>query len=183
MALNSSQKTAIKAVILADSSLNSLPNNGDGNYEIARQLNFLASPNYWVWKTGVPRTEIYNETSDLPSSWNWTTYKNQSVVEQGAWTQMFLNDYANFSKVNLRSGVAAIFSGSAPATDQRNHCFAVSRRKSTVAEKACAVAVVSPPANTGNDGISGNRGNTTNPDVLTLEGLITSDDVESARNS
>lgn len=183
MALTSSQKSAIKALIVGDNALNSYPNNSDGNFEIAKLLNVEANPAYWVWKTNVSRSDIYNETSDTASVWNWTTYKNQSATEQNAWTQMFLNDHANFSKVNLRSGVAAIFSGSAQANSQRDHIFATSRRKATVAEKTCAVAVTSPPANTGNDGIANNRGLTTNPDVPTLEGNVSYVDVEEARNS
>lgn len=183
MALTSAQKTALKAAIVADNTLNSKPNNPDGNVEIATALNQLASPDYWVWHPAVSRSTIYNETSDLPSSWDWSTYKAQAVAEQNAWVQMFMGDAADFGKVNLRSGVASVFSGSAAQNNQRAHVFANARRKATRAEKACAVAVTSPPANTGNDGVAGNRGKTTNPDVLTLIGNITSDDVESARNS
>lgn len=181
MTLTAPQKATVKAAILADNTLSSKPNNSDGNFEIARQLNLAASPAYWVWRTNVSRQEIYNNTSDVATTWDWTFYKNQSATEQNAWVQMFMGDQANFAQVNLRAGIGKIFT--AGASVNRDHALAVGRRTCSVIEKLLAIAVASPPANTGNDGIAGNRGKTTNPDVMTFEGAITGDDVESARLS
>jgi hypothetical protein len=179
--LTAPQKATVKAAILSDNTLNALPNNSDGNYAIALALNAAASPAYWVWRTNISRSEIYNTTSDTGSTWSWTLYKGQAAVEQNAWVQMFMGDQANISQVNLRVGIAAIFTAGASA--QRDHCLAVGRRTCNRIEKMLAAAVTSPPANTGNDGVVGNRGKTTNPDVLTFEGNITGDDIEAARNS
>jgi hypothetical protein len=148
--------------------------------QAADALNILASPHYWVWRASVTRRDIYTTVPDTGSSWNWTTYKNQPVSEQNAWVQMFMGDEVNFSHMNVRVGIAAIFTGSASANAQRDHCLAVGRRKCTIIEKLLAIAVTSPPANTGNDGIVGNRGNTTNPDVLGFEGFVTPDDIVAA---
>lgn len=181
MTLTASQKVTVKAAILADNTLNSKPNNSDGNFEIARLMNLPASPSYWVWRTNVSRAEIYNITSDVATTWDWTLYKNQSATEQNSWVQMFMGDQASFAQLNLRAGIGKIFT--AGSSGQRDHCLAVGRRTCSVIEKLLAITVTSPPANTGNDGIVGNRGKTTNPDVMTFEGNITNDDIESARNS
>lgn len=181
MALTAAQKTAIKAAIEADSVLNAFPNNPDGNFEIAKALNLAASPDYFVWRSSISRAEIYSGVGDGGSTWNWTTYKNQGATEQNAWVQMFMGDQTNIGQLNVRVGVGNIFTGSAQANAQRDHVLSLGRRKATVAEKACAIAVSNPPANTGNSG--GNRGASTNPDNLGFEGKLTSDDVESARNS
>src|SRR4051812_39957110 len=126
MSLSPSAKSTIKAAILADPTLSAKPNNSDGNFEIANAMNAAASPAYWVWRTNVSRSEIYNNTSDLATAWSWTVYKGQAAVEQNAWTQMFMGDQANFAQVNLRVGVAAIFT--AGASVNRDHALAIGRR-------------------------------------------------------
>ena len=186
------QLQAIKASIAANTTvvqfgpnavaIKDLPNNGDANAEIANWYNLTASPGYWVWHTSVSRVQVYNTASDLPSTWNWTTYKNQAVGEQNAWVQMFMGDQASFAQLNVRLGVSQIFTGSAAANAQRDHCFAVGRRLSRNIEKLLAVAVLSPPPNTGNTGLAATRGQTTNPDVMGLEGTISGQDVTDARN-
>lgn len=158
-----------------------VPDNGDGNAAIAGWYSDSASPDYWVWNSSVSRFVIYNEDSDIPSSWDWTFYKNQSVTEQGAWREMFMGDSADFSKVGLRAGIGKIFT--AGSSVNRDHALAKGRRKAARIEKLFAIAVVNPPANSGNDGIVGNRGKTTNPDVAVFQGSITGDDVQAARQS
>lgn len=134
--------------------IRNLPLNDDANFEIAAWYNGVAAPDFWVWRTNVSREEIYNSTSPDSTTWNWTTYKNQAVAEQNAWVQMFMGDRANFSQPNLRAGIAAIFTGSAQANAQRDHCLAMGRRKSTRAEKLLATGTGSggTPATTGFEG-------------------------------
>lgn len=156
MPLTAPQLAALKADVAANANLipagyewtgayaglaiNSLPNDQDANTAIAGWYNLATDPAFWVWRSRVSRSDVYNTTSDLSPAthWNWTTYKNQSVTEQNAWTQMFMGDQADFSKPNLRAGIAAIFTGSAQANAQRDHCLAVGRRAATRAEKLLA---------------------------------------------
>ncbi len=166
-----------------------LTNNASGltDKQAATALNALFSPSYFVWRTSVSRAEIYNTISDVPSSWDWSKYVSQSVTEQGAWVQMFMGDQADFSKVNLRGGIGKIFTSASSAN--RDHAFAIGRRATTDFEQLYVVAVTSPQANSGNDGIAGNRGKTTNPDLLgvgndgvsIIQGTVTEQDVSDIR--
>jgi hypothetical protein len=83
--------------------------------------------------------------------------------------------------MNLRAGIGKIFGGSAGQNAQRDHCLAVGRHKAKNVEKLFATAVVSPPANSGNDA-GQPRGSTLNPDVMGFEGNVTYQEVEQARN-
>lgn len=191
MALSSAQLTALKADIAANTAtvpyagstqIKDVPNTDDGNIAIATWYSALASPSYWVWASNVTRSQLYNTTSDLATNWDWTTYRGQSVTEQGAWREMFMGDAVNFGQANIRAGIGKIFTGSAPQNAQRDHCLAVGRRVARRIEKLFAVVVSSPPANTGNN--SGDaRGATTNPDVMGYEGTINLNDVAAARAS
>lgn len=149
--------------------------------EAAAELNKVAEPDYHVWKSTLSRAEIYHQTSLAGTTWNWDTYKAQTQGEQGAWTQMFMGDAGPVGNLNFRQGILAIFSGSGAQTTQRNHCYAAGKRKATVAEKLLSIAVLNPPANTGND-TGQARGNIANPDNLGFEGLIRASDVSAARN-
>src|SRR5687767_15112605 len=136
MALTTAQLQALKALIVSDPVLNAQPMNSDGADFIAKELAKPATPDFWVWLTNVSRADLYHKPSPAGSSWNWNTYKAQSVTEQNAWVQMFMGDFADFSLANLRSGVAAIFQGSQAQNDQRDHCLAVGRRAANRAEMA-----------------------------------------------
>lgn len=149
--------------------------------EAAAALNQIATPDYYVWRSSVSRSEIYHQTSPDGTTWNWTTYKNQGVAEQNAWAQMFMGDAGPIGNLNFRQGIGSIFTGSAQANAQRGHCFSAGKRKASVAEKLLAIAVTNPPANTGNNtGLA--RGNIGNPDNLGFEGQIRPSDVSAARN-
>ena len=138
--LTPAQLTTLRTDILADGALapKCTAPVGDAPYEIAAAYNVAASPAHIVWRTNVTRAEIYHGTSAEGTTWNWTTYKNQGVAEQNAWTQMFMGDTANFALPNLRAGVAAIFTGSAQANAQRDHALATAKRAATRAEKLFA---------------------------------------------
>lgn len=182
MSLSQQQLATLKAYIAAQPELANQPQSTDGNQFIADAVNAIATPDYFVWRTNVTRSDIYHSTSLAGTNWEWNTYKAQTVPEQGAWVQMFMGDSANFSLMNLRSGVGKIFTGNQAQNDQRDHCFAVGRRKATIAEKLMAVAVTNPVANSGNN--SGQaRGSAANPDVMGFEGGVTKDDVDLARRS
>lgn len=192
MNLTSGQLTTLKNDIVANTftidfggsqvQIKDLPNSPDANVEIANWYNGFPAVDYWVWRTIVQRIDIYNTTSDAATTWDWTLYKNQSVTEQNAWVQMFMGDRADFSKTNLRAGIGKIFT--AGSTGNRDHSFAIGREKATRVGKLLSVAITSPPANSGNDGIANNRGKTSNPDLVgTNGGDLTGDNVTIARNS
>lgn len=160
------QLQALKNAIVADPVLNAFPNNPDGNTAIQEAFKAIVTPTHWVWRTRVTRAEIYHKSSPTGSIWNWTTYKNQAVAEQGAWTQMFMGDAADFSLPNLRAGVGAIFTGSAQANAQRDHVLAHGRRPANRLEKLFAVG-------TGTDA---------DPALMAIEGEVSIQDIETARN-
>lgn len=172
MPLTTQQKATVKTWLDANAV-------GQSDDAAALLLNAKASPDYWAWRTSVSRSEIYNLISDAPSSWDWTFYKNQSATEQNAWVQMFMGDQADFSKMNLRGGIGKIFT--AGASVNRDHAFAIGRRTVSVLEKLFVVAVTSPQSNSGNDGVVGNRGKVTNPDVMGFEGTINAQTVSDIR--
>lgn len=157
--------------------------------EAAAAMNAVAAPDYWVWRSTITRSEVYHQPSATGSFWDWLTYKNQSQGEQGAWTQMFMGDIGPCGLVSFRAGVLSIFAGTGAQLTQRTHVFGCFRRKATIAEKLFAVAVVNPPANTGND-TGQARGSAANPDNLgvdasgqPIEGNLTAMDVSQARNT
>ena len=163
-----------------------LPNTEDANLEIAKWYSSIGS-DYWVWRDTVSRADIYHKTGTGGTTWNWATYKGQSVAEQNAWTQMFMGDQAPIEMFNFRAGVFAIFAGSTSQNDQRNHIFAAGKRLVNRAERlyvaqvaATGGGVVGP--NNGNDTATA-RGLATNPDVLGFKGNLSSTDVQRARDS
>ena len=150
----------------------------EAGQRVADWYNTVSSPNYWIWRHAVSRADVYNTLSDLNTSWDWTTYKNQSVTEQGAWVQMFMGDVCNFGQLNNRVGIFKIFSGAGGAATQRSHIFAVGRRAAKRIEKLLSAAPVSAggltvDANSGNT-VADPLGNTTNPAVLGIDTLGTS---------
>jgi hypothetical protein len=135
--LTTAQQTVLKADVLANSDTATCYT--AGNLQCLADLyNTAAASDFWVWRTSVARSDVYNEVSPTGSTWSWTTFKNQGATEQTAWIQMFMGDQANFAKPNLRDGVAAIFTGSAQANAQQAHILAIGRRKATRAEKLFA---------------------------------------------
>lgn len=202
MPLTSSQLVTLKNHILANTNviqagqanagsfvgmqIKDIPNDGDGNLCVSTWYNLAANPPYWVWQTSVSRSSIYHTTSDIPSVFDWQIFKAQSVTEQNAWIQMFMGDSAPFHKLSLRDGVLSIFSGSAAQNAQRAHIFATARRLARNIEKLfsaapVAEATLSPIVNNGNN-LASAVGSTANPAVMSYEGLITSNDINTALN-
>ncbi len=165
MPLTNSQLAVLKADILLDPSLSSKPMTSAGAQEIADAYNLAANPAWYVWRTNVTRSDVYHQTSAEGTTWNWTTYKNQGATEQNAWVQMFMGDQANFALPNLRAGVAAIFTGNAAANAQRDHVLSAAKRPATRAEKLFASGA----------------GTLLSPATMAFEGVLTTDDVQQAR--
>lgn len=193
--INDAAKLAVlKANLVANSNtvlingtpteISAVPASPDNGKAVAAWYNLDSSPNFWVWRTNMTRREVYFAASDLPSVFDFGTFKAQGVAEQGAWTQMFMGDSAPFDTLTLRDGVAAIFSGAGAPAAMRNHIFAVSRRLAKRVEKLFAVVVtpiggLSPAAANGNT-LAQPLGSTLNPAVMTNEGTLTQDEVLAA---
>jgi hypothetical protein len=165
------QLATLKAAILADPTQAALAaQNSFGQIAAIYQAN--ASPDYWVWRSSISRFAIYHETSPSGTSWDWTTFKNQTVPEQGAWREMFMGDTTNFANGKVRAGVSNIFGA---ANAQTVHCFASARRKANIGEKLFAIETPdTPPAKVGQ------VGGVTNVATLVFEGLIQDGDVQAA---
>lgn len=160
MELTQQQKTTLKNYILSVPALVDEINSGHPG-TVADAMNQLASPDFYVWRSSVSRSEIYNTVPQPENtSWNWTFYKNQSVPEQNAWTQMFMGDQADFSKPNVRSGITAIFQSA--SVFNATHAFAVARRRAKQWEKLLASGV----------------GSTVAPATAALEGDLDAGDIE-----
>lgn len=158
------QKLAIKADILANPDLAAQPQGSEGSYAIAQMYKAASIPAYIVWKTNLQRADIYNPTSPEGTTWDWNIYKAQSVTEQGAWREMFMNDQANPSLANFRAGVEKIFGIN---NVQTIHVKAVSKRTANRLEKLLATGL----------------GTVLAPSTLTFEGELSYSAIESARNA
>ena len=138
-------------------------NAGNLNDEDAANLaNQLASPDYIVWRTDVPLSEIYENDNFL-----WTQVDAISVSRWRIWEAMFRFGSINASKTNVRSGIDNAWQGTGSMATQRSVIYEIIKRKATNFEKLFA---------------SGN-GQSATPSTLVLEGPVTSSDVSEARNA
>lgn len=146
---------------------------GKNDEEAAALLNATASPDFWVWRTLVTESELYETTTGDGTTWSWTTYIARSQAERDSWRQMVsMRGGLKPSLLNVRNGVADVFSGAGGA-NQRTHLLTVSRRKVTVGEKLYATGTGSTasPADFG-----------VGADGKSIEGLVTIANVSEARN-
>lgn len=170
MSLTPAQNATLKADIIADGTLNAQPMNSDGAFAIAAAYNLQAAPDFWVWRTSVTKSEIVQKTSQDSTvfAWTGTGFITRSVGEQAAWRELFENGACNPSLPNTRQAFQDIFSGgTAPAPANRTHLLAVARRKATRIEKLFATGT----------------GSTASPAAMVIEGSISYQDAEAARNS
>lgn len=166
---------ALKAAIDADPTLSALPRDPDGNFAIAAAFNLPASPDYWVWRTNVTRKEAVETTSTdadgvTSRSFNWTGagFIGRSQGERDAWRELWNHSgQVNAALPSVRQAFLDIFSGpTAPAPSNRQHLSNVSRRLATRGEKLYAQGT----------------GTAASPATMTLEGSISAQDIETARN-
>ena len=178
--LTTSQLATLRADIIADGTLNAQPNNSDGNSVIAAAYNLNAVPDFWVWRTSVPKSEMTNSVSVDATTFSWTGtgFITRSVGERDAWRELFgEGGVCNPSLANVRQAFSDIFSGAtAPAPANRTHLTTVARRKATRGEKLFATGT----------------GSTASPGLLNVvaagaigfsEGQLTYSDVGQARSN
>jgi len=167
--LTPAQLTALKNDIAADGTLGQLAHTPDNAFAIAVAYNANASPDFWVWRSRVPESEVYSTTTEDATTWSWSAYIARSQGERDGWTRMFsVGGAIDASKANVRQGIADIFSGntnSAPA--QRTHLLTLARRRATRAEKLFAAGT----------------GTTASPATMAWEGSLNYQDVLNAWNS
>jgi len=165
MSLSPTQLAALKAAIEADPTLSQIPNTTDGNFEIAAALNQVASPAWVVWRTSVSRREILQS-----DEFNWTRLDNLTIGKARIWTDIFVDGTINPSKANVRTGVEAVWVGTAADLAVRAAVLAVCKANATRAQQLFS-------AGTG----------TTNSPATLQEGIsetfrLSYQDVDAARN-
>jgi hypothetical protein len=179
------QNALIKADILASADMNTLANNSDGNYEIARLYNLPSTTD--VWRTEAPTRAIFDAIT-----WaNFTptdvadgtaTYTNRILAVQtkqmNLQNMLIGRESIDASKANIRAGlrdaVIQLPTGTGGAMTSAGGSSAVTVltacvRKATRLEKLLASA----PVTTG----------TVSAGVMGFEGNVSYTDITEARNS
>lgn len=127
MALTQAQLAALKADILLDAALAALPMTSDGAFEIAAAYNLTASPQWVVWRTHIPTSEVKNAVV-------WTEFIARSAGERDAFQFMLSNGTINGADPNVRQGINDIFSGPSGATT-RSQLTTLAKRDATRVQK------------------------------------------------
>jgi hypothetical protein len=162
MTLTDAQLDTLKAWLTANA-------NGLQDEPAAALLNAVRSPDFWVWRTSVPKNEIVTQTSQDGTTFTWAGngFITRSVGELECWNQLFNSTLTtNPSLANVRQAFSDIFSGTGNAASNRAHLLAVARRKATVGEHLFATGT----------------GTTGSPGLMGPEGVVTVANVSAARN-
>jgi hypothetical protein len=149
LALDSTQKTTLKAAVLAEPTLATAITNGD-DMTVAAWFN--ANSSFIVWRTNVSCKE-YRDSAIV-----WTAVDALTAGKARIWEWMCKDEYINPSKTNVRQGFIDSF-GAASATTTA--ATALSKRNATNAERALATGT----------------GTTGNPGLLTFEGMISVNEI------
>ena len=129
MALTSAQLTALKADIAADGTLNTIPNNDDGDYAIAAIYNTQASPDWTIWKKSVLIADVGTaiDAAEMAGLSTLNSTRLQTLA-------VFLSSGVNPSLVDHRAFFDDIFSG-AGGTNTRPRLLVLWKRLASRAEK------------------------------------------------
>lgn len=200
MLLTPAQLATLKADILADGTLNAFPNTSDGNFEIARQYGFIVSPDFFVYRTAIPISEIFDQitwanftpvdppTDPVPASDTAITlqrWQNRALHAQGKQFNVQillstggLNGVINGAKSKVRAGLQdALTNVPTGAAGALLSAGWVGVRDNALARKAIRVEKLF--AN-----ISGGNGSSASlAATLVIEGAIDADTVGLARSS
>jgi hypothetical protein len=164
MALTTQQLTLLKQDIATHPALASLPQTADNAFAIAAFYNQPASPDFFVWRTSLGEQEIYEATSPAQSTWNWATYKAQSIQDRDCWTRMMNPGVINPSLAQTRAGWNTIFGTQGASLAQVNFLLSLGSRRSTAAEAL----------------FSTGTGSAASPATMGYEGTISYTDVQQA---
>ncbi|MFO0801461.1 MAG: hypothetical protein U0804_28685 [Gemmataceae bacterium] len=206
-ALTPAQQATLTADLAANTSqvggvqVKDVEKTADNAVLVAAWYNTATSPTYLVWRTEVPVADILDQVNwgnytpnDAPPAATNTTqgtndgllYNNRALLVQIKQTNLVTmlsgRNTFNAAKPTLRGGLndATINLPTGTNGASRSGGWAnivtVLRRGCTNGERL----YVSPSTGVGNDGVAGNRGSTTNPDLLGYEGKITDADVRAS---
>lgn len=169
--LSAAQKAVVKADILADATLNSFPNNSDGNLAVAAIYNIVSTADFRVWRTSVMKSELTNVTTTAGTTFTWAGngYITRSQGERDAFVALFnAQNAVNPSLTQVRVAFSDIFSGTGNAAANRAHLLAAGQRASTRIEKLLVAST--------------DAGTTAAPALMGFEGPVSPADIEAARN-
>ena len=158
--LTPAQALVLKADIEADGVLNALPKNSTGAFHIAVAYNFLASPDFTVWKTSVPIVEVGQNVdgSELANKTTGDNTRLQTIIQLSG-------GFINPSLADQRMFFDDVFSG-AGGNITRPKLLALWKRLSTRLEKVFAIG-------TGSDA---------SPATMVIEGSIGANEIQAVRN-
>jgi len=97
--LTSAQQVTLKADILADAALNTLPPNSDSAFEIARVYNLDAAGTYIVWRGSMPVVEIEQ------NGFAWSSLDSVPEAKYRIWARLTAPGFINPTKANVRQGI------------------------------------------------------------------------------
>jgi hypothetical protein len=159
MALTPAQLTTLRAAIDADPVLSAYPRTADGYVDLATVLNRAADPAFTVWKTRIPINEVGKAfvASSLSAA---TSANNERLNNFAQW-----NNDVDPSRADQRQFFDDVFSVASGAPT-RTALAALWRRLATRVEALFATG-------TGSDA---------SPATMTVEGSVSAQDVETARN-
>lgn len=151
--------SAVKADILASPDLLQWWNAGNPGV-IAELYNTAAAPDYIVWRTSVPFSEVMNYI-------DWTRVDNlTNGSKYRIWEYMdrFSGGMLNPSQENTRKGIDATWIGTAADLAVRASIYARCKRLATRLEKVLATG----------------SGTTASPSVMGFEGLVRPEEIQQA---
>lgn len=160
MALTPAQLATLKTAINADPVLAAIPNTPDGAFTIADAFNAFASPDFWVYRTNVPITEI----GDAINATELVGLTALNLQRLQAMTGDLSGGSINAAVDDRRAGFDQIFSGAGGNTT-RPALAVVWRRRAKRVEKLFATGT----------------GSTGQPAKMAFEGSISYQDVLDAR--
>lgn len=164
--LTPAQKATLKAFILADPVLSAFPNNYDGDIDMAAQLNKVATPDFFVWKTSVPPDEI------MSNGFDWTRVDNLTVGKARIWDWLTRLPLINPSRPNVRSAVESTFTAEVADEPNRVAVYSHFQRLAKVVEKVLAASGSGVTSSTHGVG----------PATMGFEAPISPEDVRAARD-
>ena len=154
---------------LVGTAVNAVPNTSDGNFCLAAVYNQPAAVAFWAWRTSVSKSDYVTGTSPDATTFIWAGngFITRTAQEQTAWQEMFsVTGTVDPSKANVRQAFTDIFSGTGNAASNRTHMTAMSRRLVTRFERLYTTGT----------------GSTGSPGLLVVEGAVSGQVIEQARN-
>lgn len=129
--LSASQVVALRALVVSDTTALALANAGNDS-GLAAWLN-TDTVTYMVWRSSVTSDAIMQD-----ASFDWTRVDNLSIGKARIWDWMFRSGSVNPTNVNIRTGTAAVWVGTAADLAVQAAILAKYKRSATRAEKALA---------------------------------------------